>query len=223
MSATHTAPPAASARARGPQNDLTLRAVVVSIIVAVLIGASLLIFTPERVFALAASVFGSWPRGADPFASAPIPTVLPLREDVGLVEMGEGADLVVHRAIAGDERLAEGAGREHAGREAAAALATCADFQRAKGLNGPIPHMRNAANATCPRFAEAARVDGPELPRYTAGLQLAPCIQFGQFNCTPAYEEEMMAWYARWRMPAVAKTSMAKTSFHRVGFISILA
>ena len=40
---------------------------------------------PERVFALAASVFGSWPRGADPFASAPIPTVPPLREDVGLI------------------------------------------------------------------------------------------------------------------------------------------
>ena len=27
----------------------------------------------------------------------------------------------------------------------------------------------------------------------------------GQFNCTPAYEEEMMAWYARWRMPALSR------------------
>lgn len=54
-------------------------------------------------------------------------------------------------------------------------------------------------------MTEAARVNGPELPAYPHGMQLAPCIQFGQFNCTPEYEEEMMAWYARWRMPAVSK------------------
>jgi len=40
---------------------------------------------PARVFALAAAVFGSWPRGADPFARAPVPAVAPLREDVGLI------------------------------------------------------------------------------------------------------------------------------------------
>lgn len=55
-------------------------------------------------------------------------------------------------------------------------------------------------------MTEAARVDGPELASYPAGMQLAPCIQMGQFNCTPEYEEEMMTWYARWRMPAVSRT-----------------
>lgn len=54
-------------------------------------------------------------------------------------------------------------------------------------------------------LVEAARVQGPEHAGYTAGMQLAPCIQMGQFNCTPAYEEEMMAWYARWRMPALSR------------------
>lgn len=54
-------------------------------------------------------------------------------------------------------------------------------------------------------MTEAARVEGPELPAYREGAQLAPCIQIGQFNCTPEYEEEMMAWYAQWRMPALAR------------------
>lgn len=54
-------------------------------------------------------------------------------------------------------------------------------------------------------MVEAARVEGPALTAYAAGMQLAPCIQMGQFNCTPEYEEEMMAWYARWRMPALSR------------------
>jgi hypothetical protein len=54
-------------------------------------------------------------------------------------------------------------------------------------------------------MTEAARVDGLELASYPAGMQLAPCIQMGQFNCTPECEEEMMIWYARWRMPAVLR------------------
>lgn len=54
-------------------------------------------------------------------------------------------------------------------------------------------------------MVEAARVDGPERPRHAEGMQLAPCIQLGQFNCTPAYEEEMMAWYTQWRMDAMSR------------------
>jgi hypothetical protein len=54
-------------------------------------------------------------------------------------------------------------------------------------------------------LVEAARVEGPALSGYTGGMQLAPCIQIGQFNCTPDHEEEMMAWYARWRMPALSR------------------
>ena len=45
-----------------------------------------------------------------------------LSEHVSLVEMRESPDLVVHPLIAGDERFAEGTGRERAGREAAAEL-----------------------------------------------------------------------------------------------------
>ncbi len=33
---------------------------------------------PERIFALAQEVFGSWPRGADPFVADPIPPIPPL-------------------------------------------------------------------------------------------------------------------------------------------------
>lgn len=39
----------------------------------------------EAMFALAERVFGDWPRGADPFATAPIPEVPPLRENVGII------------------------------------------------------------------------------------------------------------------------------------------
>jgi len=54
-------------------------------------------------------------------------------------------------------------------------------------------------------MVEAARVDGPERAGYAEGAQLAPCIQLGQFNCTPAHEEEMMAWYTQWRMDAMSR------------------
>lgn len=40
---------------------------------------------PERVFALAQTIFGSWPRGADPFVDAPIPAVEPLKGNVGVI------------------------------------------------------------------------------------------------------------------------------------------
>jgi len=43
--------------------------------------------------------------------------------------------------------------------EAAGAAAACEFYRRAKQLDGQIPHMRDAAIAACPRYAEAARVD----------------------------------------------------------------
>lgn len=40
---------------------------------------------PDRIFALAEGIFGSWPRRADPFARAPIPAVPPLKENRGVI------------------------------------------------------------------------------------------------------------------------------------------
>ena len=39
----------------------------------------------EAMFALASRVFGDWPRGSDPFASAPVPTVPPLTANLGII------------------------------------------------------------------------------------------------------------------------------------------
>ena len=55
-------------------------------------------------------------------------------------------------------------------------------------------------------MAEAARVEGPEAQHYADGMALAPCIQLGSFNCAYQHEEEMLGWYAQWRMPAMRKT-----------------
>ena len=52
-------------------------------------------------------------------------------------------------------------------------------------------------------MTEAARVDGPAAKDYRGALALAPCIQLGNFNCAWRDEEEMLAWYAQWRMPAM--------------------
>ena len=52
-------------------------------------------------------------------------------------------------------------------------------------------------------MAEAARVEGPEAKEYRDGMALGPCIQLGSFNCAYQDEEEMLAWYAQWRMPAM--------------------
>ena len=40
---------------------------------------------PERIFASAARIFGSWPRGADPFVRAPVPPVPPLTATAGVI------------------------------------------------------------------------------------------------------------------------------------------
>jgi hypothetical protein len=53
-------------------------------------------------------------------------------------------------------------------------------------------------------MVEAARVEGPEAKSYAAGPAPAPCIQLGNFNCAWQDEDDMLAWYAQSRMPAMA-------------------
>lgn len=54
-------------------------------------------------------------------------------------------------------------------------------------------------------MVEAARVEGPEAPDYKGEMALAPCIQLGSFNCAAGHEEDMLAWYAQCRMPAMTR------------------
>lgn len=54
-------------------------------------------------------------------------------------------------------------------------------------------------------MTEAARVEGPEAKHYKEGMTLAPWIQLGSFQCAYQDEEDALAWYARWRMPAMSK------------------
>lgn len=53
-------------------------------------------------------------------------------------------------------------------------------------------------------MAEEARVEGPAASAHK-GPGLAPCIQLGSFNSTVEDEDELLAWYARWRMPSMQK------------------
>ncbi len=50
---------------------------------------------------------------------------------------------------------------------------------------------------------EASRVEGPAARDYQGGMALAPCIQIGSYNCGYRDEEELLAWYAQWRMAAM--------------------
>jgi hypothetical protein len=53
-------------------------------------------------------------------------------------------------------------------------------------------------------FTEQARVDGPEAHRREGPMAPAPCMQLGSFNAgTIEIEDELLAWYADWRMPAL--------------------
>ncbi len=54
-------------------------------------------------------------------------------------------------------------------------------------------------------FVEEARVDGPEVGRRPADLQLSACIQLGSFNAGKYQDEDgLMDWYAHCRMAAMA-------------------
>jgi len=54
-------------------------------------------------------------------------------------------------------------------------------------------------------LAEEARVNGPEAKRRKAGEALSPCIQLGTFNAGSADDDEILAWYAQWRMPSMRR------------------
>lgn len=55
-------------------------------------------------------------------------------------------------------------------------------------------------------MTEEARIDGPEIATRANGGAPAPCIQLGSFNGNDqSAEDELLAWYARWRMPALGK------------------
>src|SRR5213079_2775526 len=40
---------------------------------------------PAKVFALATTVFGPWPRAADPFAANPVPPIPPVARDTAVI------------------------------------------------------------------------------------------------------------------------------------------
>jgi hypothetical protein len=51
---------------------------------------------------------------------------------------------------------------------------------------------------------EEARIYGPDAKRQEPDMIPAPCIQLGSFNAgSYQEEEEMAAWYARWRLPSL--------------------
>jgi hypothetical protein len=52
-------------------------------------------------------------------------------------------------------------------------------------------------------MVDAARVGGPEEAGYADGMKPAPCIQLGSFNCAWQHEQEVLAWYAQWRLKAM--------------------
>lgn len=55
-------------------------------------------------------------------------------------------------------------------------------------------------------LTEEARVHGPACGSREGLHQPAPCIQLGSFNGpTPEIEQELLAWYADWRMAALSK------------------
>jgi len=49
---------------------------------------------------------------------------------------------------------------------------------------------------------EHARIEGPEAGRREKGAALAPCIQLGSFQFG-GDEDELLAWYAQWRLPSM--------------------
>jgi len=54
-------------------------------------------------------------------------------------------------------------------------------------------------------MAEFARVEGPAMKEYQDGMALAPCVQIGSYDCRWQHEEDMLAWYTQWRLPAMGR------------------
>jgi hypothetical protein len=54
-------------------------------------------------------------------------------------------------------------------------------------------------------FTDENRIGGPEAGRRDPKQALSPCIQLGSFNAGSADEDEILAWYAQWRLPSMNK------------------
>ncbi len=64
--------------------------------------------------------------------------------------------------------------------------------------------MRQAPRACI--LAEETRVDGPDAARRDAARTTAPVLQIGNYNAPgPAVEDDLGAWYAQERFPALAR------------------
>ena len=54
-------------------------------------------------------------------------------------------------------------------------------------------------------MTEEARVEGADAAKHKDGVKLSRCIQLGTFNSAPEEDDELLAWYARWRLPSMEK------------------
>jgi hypothetical protein len=52
-------------------------------------------------------------------------------------------------------------------------------------------------------FTDENRIGGPEAGSRDPKQALSPCIQLGSFNAGSADEDEILAWYAQWRLPSM--------------------
>ena len=99
------------------------------------------------------------------------------------------------------------------GAESSHAFARPVDYWRKQDLASAAPDLddedrRMLAQRTEVResiMTEEARVDGPEHATRPAGGVPAPCIQLGSFCGGEVAEQELLSWYARWRMPAFSQ------------------
>ncbi len=54
-------------------------------------------------------------------------------------------------------------------------------------------------------FTDENGIGGPEAGRRDPKQALSPCIQLGSFNAGSADEDEILDWYANWRLPSMNK------------------
>lgn len=54
-------------------------------------------------------------------------------------------------------------------------------------------------------FTDENGVGGPEAGRRDPKLALSPCIQLGSFGAGTADEDELLDWYANWRLPSMSR------------------
>lgn len=59
------------------------------------------------------------------------------------------------------------------------------------------------AGETMNLMIEQARIAGPDIGRRVPGEALSPCIQIGSFVHDD--DEELLAWYAQWRLPSMTQ------------------